>query len=137
MEKIYREKSAPSTNNVIKEFESLFVEFKKLSKPSEETYYNILVALTEAINNAADHGNGLDEDQEVIVKLSYDENELLCEVFDKGEGFDVESVEDPREPHNLLKDSGRGIFIMKELASNFHTGYQGNYHFVKMTFKLK
>lgn len=136
MAKIQKEKSAPSTNNVIKAFEDMFVEFKLYSQPNEAKYYNILVALTEAINNAADHGNGLDETQEVKVRLIYDKSELLCEVYDKGEGFDIDTVEDPREPHNLLKDSGRGVFIMKELSDKFATGYQNDYHFVKMTFNL-
>ena len=75
------------------------------------------VAIRESVINAIRHGNRNDESKHVFVEfhspLDGEESALTIFVRDQGEGFDPETVANPLEPDNLLKSSGRGIFLIK------------------------
>jgi len=71
------------------------------------------MAVREAITNAMVHGNKEDETKSVEVTLNCLGHELEIEVKDQGEGFDPTSIPDPTDPANILKTSGRGIFLMR------------------------
>ena len=71
------------------------------------------MAVREAVTNAVVHGNQEDEAKSVEVILNCRDNELEVEVRDQGPGFDPQDVPDPTDPANLLKTSGRGIFLMR------------------------
>ena len=71
------------------------------------------MAVREAVTNAMVHGNQEDEAKSVEVIFNCHENELEVEVRDQGEGFEPGDVPDPTNPENLLKTSGRGIFLMR------------------------
>ena len=77
--------------------------------------YRVLVSCTEAVNNAIVHGNKSDPDKKVIIRCCVEKNTLTVYVTDEGKGFDSESLQDPREEKNLMKESGRGIFLMRSL----------------------
>ena len=83
---------------------------------TEEMEANVLVSLTEAVNNAIVHGNKGNPDKKVAIKMEKDANELVFVVEDQGEGFDPGIVSDPTSPENIDKPSGRGIFLMRNLA---------------------
>lgn len=89
---------------------------------NEDHYGNLLIALTEAVNNAIKHGN--QEDPTKMVNLEYSATNELIEfkVADQGKGFDFNNLPDPTDPANLEKPNGRGVFLMKSLADevNFH-----------------
>lgn len=80
---------------------------------SEEFAFGIEMAMREAVTNAMVHGNQEDESKSVEVILNCHDNELEIEVRDQGEGFDPATVPDPTKAENLLKTSGRGIFLMR------------------------
>jgi serine/threonine-protein kinase RsbW len=80
---------------------------------SEELSFGIEMALREAVTNAMVHGNQEDESKSVEVIFNCHDNELEIEVRDQGEGFDPAKVPDPTNAENLLKTSGRGIFLMR------------------------
>ena len=71
------------------------------------------MAVREAVTNAMVHGNQEDEAKSVEVVFSCLKDALEIEVRDQGEGFDPVSVPDPTDPANILKPSGRGIFLMR------------------------
>lgn len=79
----------------------------------EEAAFGIDIAAREAVTNAIVHGNKEDEAKTVELTLNCLEHELEIEVKDQGEGFDPTSVPDPTDPANILKTSGRGIFLMR------------------------
>ena len=79
----------------------------------EEAAFGIDMAVREAITNAMVHGNKEDETKSVEVTLNCLGHELEIEVKDQGEGFDPTSIPDPTDPANILKTSGRGIFLMR------------------------
>ncbi len=71
------------------------------------------IAIREAVANAIKHGNRQDPDKEVEVELAIVGDQAIIRVVDQGEGFDLQEVDDPLAPENLLKPNGRGIFYMK------------------------
>jgi serine/threonine-protein kinase RsbW len=82
----------------------------------EDAYGNILIAVTEAVNNAVIHGNCFQRDLQIDVEV-LDYNDRLCfTVKDKGQGFDYTNLPDPTAPENIEKENGRGIFLIKNLA---------------------
>lgn len=83
---------------------------------SDDLYGNILISLTEAVNNAITHGNKLDKSKKVKVLSFKEKNKITFRVRDEGEGFDYNNIPDPTAPENILKVSGRGVFLMKKLS---------------------
>ena len=83
----------------------------------EETHYGeILIAMTEAVNNAIVHGNKLDSNKMVEIRVSVDGPVLEFRIADEGPGFDFENIPDPTSPENIEKPNGRGVFLMRQLA---------------------
>jgi serine/threonine-protein kinase RsbW len=79
----------------------------------EESAFGVEMAVREAITNAIVHGNREDEAKAVEVTFNCLEHALEIEVRDQGKGFDPSNVPDPTDPANILKTSGRGIFLMR------------------------
>ncbi len=82
----------------------------------EDLTYRLLMVSTEAATNAIRHGNQFDEQKPIIVELSLSESQVELWVRDKGVGFDRSAVADPLEPDNMLEDSGRGLFLIEQMA---------------------
>lgn len=103
-------------------------------KIHEDNYGNILIALTEAVNNAIHHGNKLDPNKKTMVACGQNENKLKFRVEDEGLGFDFDNLPDPTDPENIEKPNGRGIFLMKNLADE--VSFEENGRIVELTFEL-
>ena len=82
----------------------------------DDIYGNIMIAITEAVNNAIRHGNANDSSKNVSLSLSLNESLIKFRIEDEGHGFDFEHLPDPTAPENLEKPGGRGIFLMKHLS---------------------
>jgi serine/threonine-protein kinase RsbW len=79
------------------------------------------VAIRESVINAIKHGNRNDASKRVFVDFETwmrDVPELSIRVRDQGEGFDPELVANPLDPENLLKSSGRGIFLIRNFMDD-------------------
>ena len=83
----------------------------------EDSRHWVGVAIRESVINAIKHGNANDASKRVFVEfeteVAEDAHELRICVRDQGEGFDPAAVADPLAPENLLKSSGRGIFLIR------------------------
>ena len=75
--------------------------------------FAISMALREGINNAIIHGNQRDASKAVEVEFLSYEDRLEIRVRDEGRGFDRAKLPDPLDPQNLLRPSGRGVFLIK------------------------
>jgi serine/threonine-protein kinase RsbW len=73
----------------------------------------ISMAVREATVNAVLHGNAYDPKKKVTVAFENTGRALVITVTDEGKGLDINKVPDPTTPENLLKQSGRGIFLMR------------------------
>ena len=88
----------------------------------EDAQHYVGVAVRECVINAIRHGNRNDLDKRVFVEFATATTstgvELAIRVRDQGEGFDPESIADPLAPENLLKSSGRGIFLIRSFMDD-------------------
>jgi len=84
----------------------------------ESHYGEILIAMTEAVNNAIVHGNKLDTNKIVDIQVSTEGQVLQFRITDEGPGFDFDNIPDPTSPENIEKPNGRGVFLMRQLADD-------------------
>ena len=87
----------------------------------EDASHWVSVAIRESVINAIKHGNRNDSSKHVFVEFETATSEvpkLTIRVRDQGEGFDPETVADPLAPENLLKSSGRGIFLIRNFMDD-------------------
>lgn len=85
---------------------------------SEDYYGNILVSLTEAVNNAIYHGNKANPNKSIDISFKSHPDRVSFSVKDEGPGFNYNSLPDPTNPENIEKPNGRGVFLMRNLADN-------------------
>ena len=101
----------------------------------EDLYPDILISLTEAVNNAIYHGNKGDSNKMIYLVCKVKEKKLKFEVRDEGKGFDPDNIPDPTSLERIEQENGRGVLIMKTLASKVEFKKHGSR--VEMTFKYK
>lgn len=87
---------------------------------------NLRVGLTEALANAILYGNGHDPSKRVKVEVAFHQSQITARVTDEGGGFDPCHIPDPTCPANIMKPSGRGIFLMRKLLDEVHFNDRGN-----------
>ena len=106
----------PSLSENIRMIESFIDNAKEKYKLEDDIYGNIMIAVTESVNNAIKHGNKGDKDKSVALSLLLEDNSIKFQIKDEGIGFNFDSLPDPTAPENLEKVGGRGIFLMKHLS---------------------
>jgi len=87
----------------------------------DDTQHYVGVAIRECVINAIMHGNRNDSSKHVFVEFSTahaPHSVLTIRVRDQGEGFDPDTLADPLAPENLLKASGRGIFLIRSFMDD-------------------
>ncbi len=99
-----------------------------------DLHCNILISLTEAVNNAIHHGNGLDASKYVQVRSGLEGHTLSVMVSDEGQGFNPSDVPDPTLHDNICECGGRGVFLIHQLADDVK--YLNNGSTVHLAFKL-
>ncbi len=97
-----------------------------------EHYGNVLIAMTECVNNAIVHGNKLDEAKSVSVSCAINDKTLVFRITDEGPGFDYDNLPDPTAPENIEKPHGRGVFLMRHLADE--CAFEDEGRIVELTF---
>lgn len=121
----------------LKEMEKLepFVrELQEWVSLGQEQRNRIMLPLSEAVNNAILHGNKLQEDKSVTVVAKLKNQLLTVSVEDEGTGFDPDDLPDPLKEENLLKEGGRGIYLIRQYADDIE--FQKNGSKVTMHFGL-
>lgn len=106
----------PSISENIRMIESFIDNAKERFDLDDDIYGNIMIAVTEAVNNAIKHGNANDRTKNVLLSLSLKDSLIKFVVKDEGTGFDYQNLPDPTAPENIEKVGGRGIFLMKHLS---------------------
>ena len=79
----------------------------------EEEVMQISMAVREGAVNAVLHGNAYAPDKKVVLAFERTSNDLVITIRDQGKGIDLNRISNPLAPENLLKTSGRGIFLMR------------------------
>jgi serine/threonine-protein kinase RsbW len=105
----------PSSTDYIATVDDFLEDWLRRRGVSEDTIADLAIAITELVNNAIKHGNAKDASKRVAVHLRLENGEARATITDQGSGFDPQAVPDPIAPENLLKEIGRGIFIVRSL----------------------
>ncbi len=105
----------PSILAKLTDVEKLSEKVSRKAGLSEEDTDNLAIAVTEAVNNSIKHGNDLDTKKKVTVDFLLDPKKITVRICDEGGGFDPTNLDNPLDPENLLKESGRGIYILKAI----------------------
>lgn len=104
-------------------------------KFDDEFYARLMLTVSEAATNGVVHGNELDASKKVTLNADYTGDTLKITIQDEGEGFEPEEVANPLAEENLLKTSGRGVFLMGEYADKVE--YQDEGRKLVLEFELK
>ena len=91
----------------------------------ETTTEHMTLAIREATANAMKHGNKQDPDKVAEVTFEIDAKTIMIRIQDQGEGFDPSGLPDPLAPENILKGTGRGIFLMRQLMDEVEFRFDG------------
>lgn len=119
----------------INKVEPFVQNLKRHYQIGEELYFNMLLVLTEAVNNSILHGNEADPAKQVRVDLNVRQSTLCFMVKDEGKGFNPNTIPDPTSPERLCEPCGRGVFLMKALADRLD--FSNNGSTVEISFNLE
>lgn len=107
-----------SDRDLLPEIETYILDIVDTLNITDLKRNDIEMVVAEASANSVLHGNKNDHSKDVIVKINIDDNTLQLSFTDEGTGFKPEDIPDPTIPENILKGSGRGLHIMRELVDN-------------------
>lgn len=121
-EKVFT-KEFPSDPDLLPEIEQFVIDIAEQVNLNKDKHNNLALSVSEAASNSMVHGNKLDIDKKVLITVTVNDDTMRIVFKDQGEGFVLDKVPDPTKPENILKESGRGIHIMKnfldDLTYNF------------------
>jgi serine/threonine-protein kinase RsbW len=123
-----------STYEEVERVEQLLNTLQQELGFNDEFYARLMLSVSEAATNGILHGNKLDESKTVEINAYQDNGKLIFETKDQGAGFDPDDIPDPLAEENLLKTSGRGVFLMEEYADGVDYSEGGTK--LKLTFNL-
>lgn len=109
-----------STLESVNQAEALAAQLASQAGMDEEEVSRVSIAVREAAVNAVLHGNAYDPAKKVSVSFEQSGGALAITVADQGRGLDQNSLPDPLAPENLLKQSGRGIFLIRAFMDEVH-----------------
>ncbi len=105
----------PSTLDTVDRMEQEAESFAAAHGFTEDDAANIAMAVREATVNAVLHGNSYSRDKQVSATFESGETDLTVHITDEGAGFNAAILPDPLLPENILRGSGRGVFLMRAL----------------------
>jgi serine/threonine-protein kinase RsbW len=113
------ERSLDSTLESVDSAEELALGMAERAGFDDEDLMKIGMAVRESMVNAVVHGNKYNANKKVRFSVSHAAERLTVRIADQGEGFEPESLPDPLAPENLMRTSGRGIFLIRSFMDEF------------------
>lgn len=102
----------PSTLESVDDAEASVMSVAEQTGFDEDEQHRIGMAFRECMVNAVVHGNRYNRKKQVHVRVAKNTDQFTIQITDQGEGFEVQEVPDPLDETNLLRHSGRGLFLM-------------------------
>ena len=112
--------SLPSTMESVSEIEAAADKLAAEAGIDEDERFRITMAVREAAVNAVLHGNDYDPAKQVTASFENNGKSLVFTIADQGKGVDWEHLPDPLAPENLLRGTGRGIFLIRSFMDEVH-----------------
>jgi len=129
-------KEIKSNPELLPELDKFIIEIAKEANFDNEQLNSISLSFSEAASNSIVHGNKSNINKRIKIKVLVDNDRLVITIKDEGKGFDIESVPDPTKPENILRDSGRGIHIMRSFLNDLKYNFTNDGTETILTFKL-
>ena len=107
--------SIPSTQEYLPDVDIFIEGILRGYGINESIIADIAISVSELVNNAIYHGNKKNEEKRVTVTIDKNSGAVSLIVTDEGTGFNPDELDDPLAEENLLKEVGRGIFIVRTL----------------------
>lgn len=108
-----------STLESVDSAEELAVGVAQRAGFDEDDLMKIGMAVRESMVNAVAHGNRYNAHKKVRLSVVNNAEQFTVRIADEGEGFDCSKVPDPLAPENLMRTSGRGIFLIRSFMDDF------------------
>jgi serine/threonine-protein kinase RsbW len=112
--------SLSSTMESVSEVETAAEKLAEQAGIDEEERFRVTMAVREAAVNAVLHGNEYDPSKKITFSLENTGSALVFTIADQGRGLVPESIPDPLAPENLLRGTGRGIFLIRSFMDEVH-----------------
>jgi len=112
--------SLNSTMESVSEVEAAADKLAESAGLDEDQRFQLGMAVREAAVNAVLHGNEYDPAKKIAVSLENTGKSLVISVADEGKGLDPDTLPDPLAPENLLRGTGRGIFLIRSFMDEVH-----------------
>ena len=112
--------SLSSTMESVSEVEAAAEKLATEAGLDEDERFKVTMAAREAAVNAVLHGNEYDPSKKIAVSLENTGTALIISIADQGKGLDPETLPDPLAPENLLRGTGRGIFLIRSFMDEVH-----------------
>ena len=109
-----------SSLDSVNEVEHKAEELAREAGVDDDDLFKISMAVREAAVNAVIHGNLQSPDKQITVSFENNGASLIFCVADQGKGLDPDALPDPLAPENLMRGSGRGIFLIRSLMDEVH-----------------
>jgi serine/threonine-protein kinase RsbW len=109
-----------STMESVAEVESAAEKLATEAGLDEDERFHVTMAAREAAVNAVLHGNEYDPAKQIAASFENTGTALVIIIADQGKGLDPETLPDPLAPENLLRGSGRGIFLIRSFMDEVH-----------------
>ena len=116
-------KEIPSDPDLLPQLEDFIMGLAIKSHLSDDKLNSLALSFSEAASNSIVHGNKLDRNKKVKITVHVDEKSIIVTIKDEGKGFNIKEVPDPTRPENILKDSGRGIHIMRSFLDDLRYNF--------------
>jgi serine/threonine-protein kinase RsbW len=104
----------------VDKIECIAEEFAARAGFDEDTVPNIAMAVREAAVNAILHGNAYNPAKQITATFEANSDALIMRIADQGQGFNADNLPDPLAPENILRGSGRGIFLIRAFMDEVH-----------------
>lgn len=95
-------------------------EMAKTAGLDEDEIFRVTMAVREAAINAVLHGNSYDPEKRISASFENTGKSLVIKIADQGKGLDPDTLPDPLAPENLLRGTGRGIFLIRTFMDEVH-----------------
>ncbi len=118
----------PSDIKYLPEAEEITARISRELAFDEDACDDLSIAITELFNNALHHGNKDDQSKKITITFTTLSGGLQISVQDEGEGFKPEKIKNPLDEENIMKTSGRGLFLVEQLVDkiNFNVSPNGS-----------
>ncbi len=98
--------------------ESIVMRVAEAAGFGEDDVHKLGMALREGVVNAYNYGNCQDKQKKILLSVEFELETMIVHIVDEGCGFDLSEVADPLAEENLLRTSGRGIFLMRAFTDD-------------------